>query len=34
MYYFDGIYAIEVEVDGKPQEFKGRGSYYYTVMNP
>lgn len=34
MYYFDGVYAFEVEEGGKKGEYKGRGSYYYTVVNP
>ena len=34
MYYFDGVYAFQVNEGGTSKEYKGRGNYYYTVVNP
>lgn len=34
MYYFNGVYAFQVQQGGETREFKGRGNYYYTVVNP
>lgn len=34
MYYFDASYAIKVPGGAKVTEYKGKGRYYYTVVNP
>ncbi len=34
-YYFDGTFALEIAgPDGKRKETRGKGSYYFTVVNP
>ena len=33
MYYFDGVFGAEVTKDGAKAEYKGKGTYYYTVVN-
>lgn len=34
-YYFDGTFALEVSgPDGQKKETRGKGSYYFTVVNP
>jgi hypothetical protein len=34
MYYFDGVFALRVQTGGESREFKGKGSYYFTIVNP
>jgi hypothetical protein len=35
MYYFDGLYAIELKDGaGKVRKWGGPGSFYYTIVNP
>ncbi|HOI12169.1 MAG TPA: hypothetical protein PK313_16925, partial [Myxococcota bacterium] len=34
MYYFNGVYAFQVQQGGETREYKGRGNYYYTIVNP
>ncbi len=34
MYDFEGNFAVEIVKDGKKAEYKGKGAYYYTIVNP